>query len=71
MIAYAEELSKPSKSKESVPKYNKQLLNTEPINELSEVGRTYLSSEPMHLPAYLDEFKHGGTKIEDGPLNQH
>ena len=74
MIEYAVDLSKPSRSKDAVPKYNNQLLNTlvdaivyEPTNELSEVGRTYLSGEPLCLPAYLDDFKCGGTKIEDGP----
>ncbi len=75
MIDYVKEVSKPSKSKDAIPKYNKQLLNMlvdakvyEPTNELSNVGCTYLSSEPLHLPAYLDEFKCGGTKIEDGLL---
>ncbi len=61
VIDYAEELSKPSKRDAAISKYNKQLLNTlvdaivyEPTNELSEVRCIYLSSEPLHVPAYLD-----------------
>lgn len=61
MISYAEELSKLSNRKDVALKYNQQLLNTlvdaivhEPTNELSEAGHTYLLSEPLRLPAYLD-----------------
>ena len=75
MISYAEVLSKPSKRKDAAPKYNQQLLNTlvdaivyEPTNELSEACRTYLLSESLRLPAYLDSFKCDGTEIEEGPL---